>query len=490
MSRDRWISVWETRLTETRRIVGLGLGPALLVLVLILPAPADMPAHAWLVTGVLLLMATWWVSEALPLAATALVPLALFPLMDVAPIRTVAAPYADPLVFLLLGGLMLGLAMQRCQLHRRVALTIVAVAGERPDVLVAGFMAATAVLSMWISNTATAAMMVPVAVSLVRLVEHSGVAGEEQRRIALALLLGVAFSANIGGMGTLIGTPPNAVLAAYFARAEGREISFAEWMTLGLPVVLIMLPIAWAMLTRIAFPLGRAPLAGIRSLVERELAELGPVTTAERRVALVFLGTALLWLLRPLIETVLPGLPLSDAGIAILATLALFVIPSGSGEPLLVWKATSRLPWEVLILIGGGLSLGTVIEDAGLASWLGEALAVMAGWPGALVLLATILVAMLLSHVMNNTATAATLIPLVAGLAASLEIPALPLAAAVALAASCSFMLPVATPPNAIVHGSGLVPAAEMARAGAMVTLIAVPVLLIASVIVVPVVLG
>lgn len=478
---------------------GLVAGLALFALLLALPAPDGLPPAAWRVVAVVGLMAVWWVSEALPIAITALVPLAALPLLGVAEIGAVAAPYANPLIFLLLGGFMLGLALQRSNLHRRLALAILRTAGGRGDRLIAGFMVATALLSMWISNTATAAMMVPIGLSVIALVQDSRQAlttpaalTEGDRHLAVALLLGIAFAANIGGTGTLIGTPPNALLAGYMAETHGVEIGFAQWMLLGVPVAAILLGLCWLVLTGLVYPVRSACLDGVTVLLGRERVKLGAMTAPEKRVAAIFLLTALAWLFRPVVQGWMPGAPLSDAGIAVLAILALFVVPAGGGRPgaLLDWPATRDLPWNVLLLIGGGLSLGAAIDGSGLSRWIGDSLTGLAAWPFAATILAVALIAMLASHVTSNTAAAAALVPVVASIALSIGQAPLQLAVPAVLAASCALMLPVATPPNAIIAGTGHVSALQMARGGAVVSGAALLVIALVGLVLVEPVLG
>ncbi len=477
-----------TRTPVSKTAVGLIVGPAIAVSMLIVGAPGGWPQDAWFVAALALLMAAWWVTEAIPIPVTSLLPVAVLPLLNVRPISEVTAPYAHPLIFLFLGGFMLALAIQRWNLHLRIALLILAVAGRQPDRIVAGFMAGTGLLSMWVSNTATAAMMLPIGISVLLLMEsvRSEDDSEQQKRFASALLLGIAFSANIGGMGTLIGTPPNALLAAFMSESYGIQIGFATWMIVGVPVAVLLLSSAWWILTRWAFPLDRSELTGFRRLVAAKRAELGPVTGSEKRVLFVFVAMAAAWVLRPWLEALLPGVHLSDPGIAVLGALALFLIPAaGSAGGLLNWQMTRELPWGVLLLVGGGLSLGTAIEQSGLAAIIAAYLTGIAVLPLALAVLAVALLTMILSHVTSNTASAATLLPIAASLALGLGYPPLLLAAPVALAASCAFMLPVATPPNAIVFASERLTVADMVRAGARLSVIALAVVLAAVMLIV-----
>lgn len=462
--------------------IGLLLGPAIFALFLLLPAPAgfEFEPAAWHVLGLTLFMATWWISEALPLPVTALLPIAVLPPLGIVSMDEATASYANPIIFLFMGGFAIALAVQRWELHRRMALAIVARAGNRLHVLVGAFMLATAGLSMWVSNTATAALMLPIALSVLGLIERGtppqgqGVTAES-RRPALALLLGIAFAANIGGMATIIGSPPNALAAAYLGDRHGMEIGFLEWMTLGLPLAAILLVLAWWLLTCWVFPVRRVELNGLRALLDEQRASVGCWSVAEMRVAAVFSLVALAWLTRPLLEGWLPISSLTDAGIAILGAGVLFLIPSGATDQrrLLAWDNTRELPWGVLLLVGGGLSLGAAIESSGLADLAADALVVAQSWPLILIMAGVALLTMTLSHVTSNTATAATLLPLVTAFAMRMDVPVLLLALPVAFAASVAFMLPVATPPNAIVFASNRLRVMDMVRGGALLSVVA-----------------
>ncbi|HEV7370226.1 DASS family sodium-coupled anion symporter [Arenibaculum sp.] len=468
---DRPASDWRA---SARRWTGLVLGLAAFALLLWLPGPAGMTDAAWRVTAVASLMAIWWVTEALPLPATALVPIVLFPVLGIAGVGDATAPYANPLIFLFLGGFVLGLALQRWNLHRRIALGIVARIGTRPDSLVGGFMVATAFLSMWVSNTATAVMMLPVALSVIGLVEQRApdrVDGRARNAFAVSLLLAVAYAASIGGLGTLIGTPPNALLAGYFSQTYGVTIGFAQWMVLGVPLVVLMLALAWWLLTRVLFRVEETALAGAGDIVRAELSALGPMSTPERLVAIVFAGTAAAWILRPLLEGWVPGL--DDTVIAIAAALVLFIVPSGRGGGLMDWDTARELPWGVLLLFGGGLTLAAAIADSGLATWLGDALGGLGAYHGILIVLVATLGVIFLTELTSNTATAAAFIPIVGSVAVGIGMNPFLLTVPVALAASCAFMLPVATPPNAIVYASGHLHIAHMVRAGLWLNLAA-----------------
>jgi sodium-dependent dicarboxylate transporter 2/3/5 len=445
---------------------GLIIGVVLLALTLVLPPPEGMSQQAWHVVGIALLMASWWITEAVPIPVTALVPLVLFPLLGVTTMRDTAAPYADPVIFLFLGGFIIGTAMQRWALHKRIGLRVVTLIGTAPQRLMGGFLLATAMLSMWISNSATAIMMLPVAISVLALLDQNFGTDEVSRcNLGARLMLAVAYGASIGGLGTLIGTPPNALLAAYMAREHGVSIGFAQWMVLGLPLVATMLAGAWLVLIRL-YPVGGQNVLDAGKVVRAELEKLGPMSAAERRVACVFGLTALAWVTRPLYSTLVPAI--DDTAIGIAGALSLFLLPSRMVEHkrLLDWDDLKSLPWGVLLLFGGGLSLAGAITESGLASWLGTAMSVLANWPALLIVTVVTLCMIFLTELTSNTASAATFLPVGGALAVGIGLDPSVLAVPLALAASCAFMLPVATPPNAIVFASGRITIAQMALAG------------------------
>jgi sodium-dependent dicarboxylate transporter 2/3/5 len=428
-------------------------------------------------------MATWWLTEAISIYATALLPLVLLPLLGATTMRVAAAPYAHELIFLFMGGFMLALAMERWGLHRRIALATLGLVGENASNVVAGFMAVAALLSMWVSNTATAIMLLPVATSVVGLVarqhgyadadEAVDTPGSPVRPFAVCLLLGIAYAASIGGMGTPIGTPPNVLMLSFVESELGREIGFARWMIFALPLVALFLPLAWWVLTRWLHPIPLGRISGGRALVRESLAELGPMSKPEWIVLGVFGAAATAWITRPLLERVevaglQPFAGLSDAGIAMLSAMTLFVWPveRASRRFVLDWPTAARLPWGILVLFGGGLSLAAAIRTTGVGELLASRVTGLGGVPGWIVVLAVVTGIVFLTELTSNTATTATLVPLLAALAPGLGLDPLSLVVPAALAASCAFMLPVATPPNAIVFGSGWLRVADMSRAG------------------------
>lgn len=476
------------------RVQNLGLvgGPLLAALAYAgLPDAYPGPDGAWVVTShatrataaVAVWMASWWLSEAISLYATALLPLGLLPLLGAASMHEAAAPYAHEIIFLFMGGFLLALAMERWGLHRRIAFAALLLFGDRPAHMVGGFMLVTAGLSMWISNTATALMMLPVALSVIELVaRRTGSASAADamadpasplHNLALALLLGIAYAASIGGIATPIGTPPNLFLVSYAKSHLDRDISFLRWMVLTVPLVAVMLPLAWLLLTRVLHPIRLRRVEGGSELVRRALRELGPMSTGERVVLVAFVLAALSWITRPLLNQIALGgwrplAGLTDAGIAMLVALGLFVTPIGRpvARFALDWQTAARLPWGILVLFGGGLSLAAAIQDNGVGALLGGQVTGFAGAAPWLLVAAVVTLIVFLTELTSNTATTATLVPILAGLAPGLGLDPLLLVVPAAIAASFAFMLPVATPPNAVVFGSGLVRIFEMSRAG------------------------
>lgn len=463
------------------RRAGLLLGIGAFVTCLLLDPPAAMDPRAWRVAAVAILMATWWVTEAAPIAATALVPLVLFPVLGVASMNAAAAPYANPVIFLFLGGFLIAGALQRVGLHRRLALAVIAAVGTRPDRLVLGFIVATALMSMWVSNTATVVMVLPLATPVLELLRASGDGedGTRVRHFEVALLLGIAYAASIGGLGTIIGTPPNAVFTGFMDEAHGVRISFARWMLLGVPLVAIGVPLTWFVLTRVMFRVGRTAIDGAAAVVAAQRRELGPMTRAEILVAAVAAGAAALWIVQPALEGAIPGL--SEAGIGVTAALLLYIIPAADGRPALDGKAMDAVPWSVLVLFGGGLSLAAAIQDSGLAAWLGGVLGGLRALPLWAIVLAITTVVVFLTELTSNTATAAAFLPLASSLAVGIGADPLALVVPATIASSIGFMMPVGTPPNALVFGTGRVRMGEMIRAGLVLNLAMIAVVTLVS---------
>jgi solute carrier family 13 (sodium-dependent dicarboxylate transporter), member 2/3/5 len=454
--------------------IGFGGGLFLFVVMILSGPPEGLGLAGWRTAAVAALMATWWVTEVIPISATALLPLVLFPVFGIADISATATPYANPMIFLFLGGFIIAIAMQRWDLHRRIALNIIVLIGSKPRNIIAGFMVSSAFMSMWVSNTAATLMMLPIAMSVIQLTRSGDdlkLSHREFRNFSLTLMLAIAFSSSVGGLGTVIGTPTNALMIAFVHEAYGIEINFAEWMMIGIPVVILGLPVIFYALANIVYPVRFQTLPGGREFIREELDRLGSLSRPEILVAVVFTFTGMMWMTRPLFADLIPGL--SDAGIAIFGALLLFLIPVSlkNGIFLLKWKDAEKLPWGVLILFGGGLSLAGAIQRTGLAEWVGGYFGILAGWHVILIIFVVSIVIIMFTELASNSATAAAFLPVIGSVAIGIGQDPLLLAIPVALVASCAFMLPVATPPNAIVYGSGVMSIPEMAKAGLLLNL-------------------
>lgn len=461
---------------SSRQIAGV-IGLAGFSLTLFSPPPEALSVEAWRALGLTWLMAVFWMAEILPLAVTALLPIVLAPALGLAEVGSITRHYGHPLIFLFLGGFMLGLAMERWRLHERIALHTLSAMGGTPARELAGFMLATAFLSMWVSNTATTIMMLPIALSVVHLKGMKS--ASEGNPYAVALLLGIAYAASIGGIATLIGTPPNALLAAYLSSQHEVDIGFAQWMIIGVPVCVVMLLLTWIWLSQVVargFTAGTASGASEhngRELFHQRLITMGAPSAMERRVAVVFGLTAAAWIFQPVLARLFPAVSITDSGIAIACAVLLHALPAGNGKGsrLMDWETSQRLPWGVLLLFGGGLALAAVIQESGLAEAIALQLSVLKGLPIIIAIGIVTLTVIFLTEVTSNTATTAAFLPLLGALALAIGLPVEALAVPAALAASCAFMLPVATPPNAIVFGSGEITIKQMASAGLILSI-------------------
>ena len=476
---------------QTYQRVGLVLGPVLAALLFVLPAPDALTPEAWSVVAVAAWMATWWATEAIPVPATSLLPLVLLPLLGVMGVREAAAPYASPVIFLLLGGFIIAMGIQRWNLHRRIALHILLAFGRHPSALVGGFMLAAALLSMWVSNTATTLMLLPIALSVAEQVLGKG---STRHPFTICLILGVAYAASIGGLGTIIGTPPSAFVVQLVADTQGIDISFLEWMAFGIPIVALMLPMTWYVLTHWVFRFEPETVTGGDEVVRRELEAMGPITTPEIRTAVVFAVAAVSWMSLLLLRKI-PGLEaLSNMGIAVMGAVAMFLVPSGSksepGSFLLDWDAAVKLPWGVVLLFGGGLSLAAAIQATGLAVWLGDGLSVLTTFHMIVLIGALVALIIFLTELTSNTATVAAIVPVLAAIAGAADFAPILLAAPAAMAGSCAFMLPVATAPNAIVFATGHVTIPQMVKAGFRLNLIGIAVITLVCYTLVPRIFG
>ncbi len=480
-----------------RPLAGLVLGPALFFLLLLLPTPGALEPVAMRMAAVAALMAAWWITEAIPIPATALLPLPLFPLLGILPAAVTPLSYADRMIYLFFGGFLIAVAMQQVGLHRRIALRIIRAIGSSPPRLLLGFMVASAFLSLWISNTATTMMMLPIAMAVVLQMSDNVISSADGEKIrdsfGLVLMLGIAYSASIGGVGTLVGTPPNIVMAGFVKKLfpAAPEINFLQWMLLGLPLVAVFVPIAWFYLVRWGCPTNLHKLEGLdhhsgAAYLNEQIRELGRMRWGEKAVLTVFCITALAWIFRKPIDfgffstwgltRVFPLI--DDSTVAMTMGVSLFLIPAGRGSGkrfLLSWKTVrAGMPWGILILYGGGFALAKGMEATGLALWLGGQLAWLSSVPVPVMILATCLMLTFLTEITSNTATTTMLIPVLAAAAVAMGTHPYLLMIPATISASCAFMLPVATPPNAIVFGSGWVRIPQMARAGLWLNLIGV----------------
>lgn len=486
--------------------IGMFVGPTLAILILLIGAPnsladGDKLPDAWLVLALLALMATWWVTEAVPIPVTSLLPLVVLPLFGVSSISQVAAPYMHPIVVLLMGGFIFAKAIENWGLHERIALNVVHKAGKSPTALIGGFMFAAAILSMWISNSATSIMMMPIALSVAAAIERGN--GNLNRHFTYALLLGIAYACSIGGLGTPIGTPTNLIVIGYLNEQSGHEIAFSQWMMIGVPAVLLLLPLAWFTLTKWVFKIPNTGGNEARAEVASRLTELGSMKVPEWRTLMVFFVIASLWMFRRPLNNFeisfgdkmfLPFGGLTDHVTAILAVFLCFIIPAGSknfkGQKLLNWNIAETIPWGVLLLFGGGMSLAQAISSSGLSAYIGGSLVVFSSLPIPVVILLIAVAVLALTEVTSNIATASALMPVIGAIAIETGLPIEMMAAPLALAASCAFMLPMATGPNAVVFATQEVSLATMAKAGYRLNLFAIVVILIVSYYLAPLVLG
>lgn len=471
---------------------------------LLLGGQEGLSEDARIVAAIGTLMAVWWMTEAIPLSATALLPIVLIPALTARTVAEATQPYASPIVFLFLGGFLIAIAMEKWQLHKRIALLTLRRVGVAPRRIVLGMMLATGFLSMWVSNTATTLMMLPIGLSVLSLVIERGsrqdgaAAGEALSEggtitevvrdpnisaFGVCLVLAIAWSASMGGLGTLLGSPPNAIVAGYAADELGRNIGFLEWMILGVPLALVFILIAWLLMTRVLYRFDLPEIPGGREMIEDQVRALGPLGQGEKMVLAVFLGAAFFWVV-PGLLTSLPGVEeaapwlggFDDTAIAIAAGLVMFLLPGDrQGRMVLDWRDAERgLPWGVLLLFGGGLSLASAVAASGLDGWFGQQVTGLGALPIIALIAAVVTIILFLTEVTSNTATAATFIPILGGVALGLGTDAMSLLIPAALAATCAFMLPVGTPPNAIVFGTGTVTIAQMARGGVVLNIVGI----------------
>ena len=487
--------------------IGLFVGPLVAFLILFFGLPADlasdtsMPYKAWITLALLALMAIWWVTEALPIPVTSLLPLIVLPLAGISTISQAAMPYMHPIVVLLMGGFIFAKAIERWGLHERIALNVITRFGSGPAALIGGFMAAAAILSMWISNSATSIMMMPIALSVAAVVEQGS--DNPNKPFTCALLLAIAYSCSIGGLGTPVGTPTNLIVLGYLNDHNNSEISFAQWMLLGIPTVVLLLPLVWFALTRWVFAMPKFNSVDAHKSVSARLVELGPMKQPEYRTFIAFFIIAALWVFRRYLndieisfsgETYTPLSELTDHIIAIIAVMFVFIIPAGgakyNGQKLLDWQTAEQIPWGVLLLFGGGMSLAHAISSTGLSTHIGHSLSALATYPTPVLIMLITAAVLILTEITSNIATASALMPVLGAVAIETGLPLELMAAPVALAASCAFMLPMATGPNAVAFSTGHVSMSTMAKSGVRINLIAVMVITLVVYFIAPSVLG
>ena len=461
------------------KIVGLFLGPVFFLLIILWPEPF-LSNEGDAVIAVALWMVSWWITEAVSISVTALLPLLLFPLLDIMSIAAVGNNYGSPIIFLFFGGFVMALALEKVNLHRRIALNIIRITGTTPNKVVLGFMIATASLSMWISNTATTVVMLPIAMSVIKLLIND-IDGftKKDRNFAVSVLLGIAFSANAGGIATVIGTPPNSILIGLLENEYQIEISFLKWMVFALPFSIIMIGLSYVTLVHLIFPSKGLNFSASKEVIQVELRKLGPTRSKEKMVLGIFAVTVSLWIFRTLINSIFPSLGLSDTMISMFAAISLFAVPFNlkKGDFILDWKDTEKLAWGILILFGGGLALAEGMSVSGIVDKVSQSIAA-----GDFSVTATasllILLMLFMTELMSNVALVAVLAPVVAGIAIGLGIPIVYLLIPVTMASSCAFMLPMATPPNAIVFASGFIEVKDIVKAGILLNLVAVVILI------------
>lgn len=468
-----------------------------LLLALVLPSSLSFEGRA--AAGGGLWMAVWWMTECVPIPVTSLLPLVLFPLFGTGSMAEVAAPYADPVVFLVMGGVILGLATERSNLHLRIALLTIRAVGTRPSQIVFGLMLASAFISAWVSNTATAVIMVPIGVSILQLVRSIDEDAVDTR-FSASMMLGIAYGVTVGSIATLIGQPPMALMKAYLGSAHDFDMGFGQWMLVGVPYAAVMLVVAWLVLTKVVFRTSLKEIPGGKDLIAAELAQLGPLTAPERRVAAIFLTAIFFWVVVPFLADIpavgdaLPFLAdVSDTQVAMAAAIATFLVPAGNGKAsarLLDWEATKDVPWGLLLLFGGGLSLSAAFTDSGFSEWIGTRIGSLDGLPPVVILLSAMVVGLGLTELTSNTATAAAFFPIMGAVATGIGMDPLVMTIVMTLAVCSAYMLPVATPSNAVAFGSGEVSIKQMVRAGVWLNIVSMVLIVVTLYTLLPLVFG
>ena len=471
-----------------KKYIGLVLGPLVFILLIIYADPIGLSKEGKAILASTIWIAIWWITEAAPISVTALLPIILFPLTDGLDLKTTTAAFGHKFIFLFIGGFVLAIAIEKWNLHKRIALNIIRLVGTNKSNIILGFMIATAFLSMWISNTATSVMMLPVALAIIaQLKDNPKTLENENITFGKALMLAIAYSASIGGMATLIGTPPNLVFAGVIKTNYNIEITFLEWVSFGLPVSIILLTICWAYLTKYAFKFKSKEFSSGKDEINKQIKSLGKISYEEKTVLIVFIITALLWIIQSFVlKKFIPNI--DDTIIAIISAVTLFILPTKNiKSTILKWEDTAKLPWGILLLFGGGMALAKGFDSSGLAVWIGNQLTSLEAFPFILLLLILIASVNFLTEITSNLATTAMILPVLVSLSSVINIHPYFLLIGATVAASCAFMLPVATPPNAVVFGSKLLTINDMIKKGFWMNLISIFVLTILVYLLVPI---
>lgn len=476
----------------SRKQFFLIIGPSLFLIFLLLGTPEGIPEPAYLVLISTIWIAIWWVTEAVPIPMASLLPMILYPLLGIMPMNEVVAPFAKPIIFLFIGGFILALAMEKWNLHKRIALTIISKVGTNLDQILGGFIIATGFLSMWISNTATTMMMIPIAFSIIQQFDNLEQAQANSiKKFGKALMLAIAYSASIGGMATLVGTPTNLIFAEAVKEFYGKDIPFDQWFLFGLPISLFLLVTCWWHISRNKFQLHKVQITGNKSIIKNQLVALGFISKEEKRVLIIFSLVAIAWISRRyLINPFLPAL--NDTHIALIGALSLFMIPAPNkkGEQLMDWETALKLPWGILLLFGGAFAVAAGFEKSGLTTWLGEQLGLLSFVPYWVILLVIVAGVNFLTEITQNMATCTLMMPVLAGLAVAINVHPYGLMVATCIAASCAFMLPFATAPNAIIFGSGLLEIKDMIRVGFLLNIFSIAIIVILTYFLMPIIWG
>ncbi len=490
-----------------RRILGFSLGIGAMLYFLLSSPPEGLSTNAWYTIGVTCMMGAWWMLEAIPISATAFLPLVMFPLLGIQTATEVAPAYAGDLIFLFMGGFVIAIAMEMWNLHRRVSLNILKIAGANPGMLVLGFMIATGFLSAWMSNTACATMMMPIGMAIISLLNNGkdpkDSTDDTSRKFGICIMLGIAFSASIGGLMTPIGTPPNAVLVGQMSKIAGIDVGFGQFMLIGVPIAVILMAITWLLLIKVFFPVKGVNLEQAVSVVDEELEKLGPLSRGEAMVMFIFVVTAATWMLRGQITEMIgtinvagtemkAGRVIRDSTIAMTAATIMFVTPVNLKEGKFLVDSTvfKKIPWDVLVLVGGGLALGAALNSSGVSQYVAANMEAVSSLSTIMIIAVCSTIVMLITQLASNTATANTFIPLGISIAVGVGQHPLMIAVPMAIGAGLAFSLPVSTPPNAIVFGSGLIRIPDMFKVGILSNFIGIAIAIVVMYLVMPIAFG